>query len=281
MGVPYTFQNVAGGSNIPLSELDENFQTPITLGTAPVALGETLPAATVLSAIGAYPASNPNNYGSGTVTSVSGTGSVNGITLTGTVTSTGSLTLGGSLTITPASFGSQTQNTVLAAPNGSSGSATFRALVSADIPSLNYVVPGGALGTPSSGTLSNCSGSLSNCTVDGTVPVGYLTIPQNSQSTAYTLALTDSGKHIYHPSADTTARIWTIPANASVPFPIGTAITLVNDTSAGAITIAITSDTLVWSPSGSTGSRTLAANGMATIIKITSTRWMISGTGLT
>jgi hypothetical protein len=34
----------------------------------------------------------------GTVTSVSGTGTVNGLTLTGTVTSTGSLTLGGSLT---------------------------------------------------------------------------------------------------------------------------------------------------------------------------------------
>jgi len=38
-----------------------------------------------------------NNKGSGSVTSVSGTGSVNGITLTGTVTSSGSLTLGGTL----------------------------------------------------------------------------------------------------------------------------------------------------------------------------------------
>lgn len=38
-----------------------------------------------------------NSKGSGTVTSVSGTGSVNGITLTGTVTSSGSLTLGGTL----------------------------------------------------------------------------------------------------------------------------------------------------------------------------------------
>jgi hypothetical protein len=38
-----------------------------------------------------------NNKGSGSVTSVSGTGSVNGITLTGTVTSSGNLTLGGTL----------------------------------------------------------------------------------------------------------------------------------------------------------------------------------------
>jgi hypothetical protein len=32
---------------------------------------------------------------------------------------------------------------------------------------------------------------------------------------------------------------------------------------------------------GTTGSRTLAANGIATAIKLTSTEWIISGTGLT
>lgn len=106
-------------------------------------------------------------------------------------------------------------------------------------------------------------------------------IEQNSQSAAYTTVLTDAGKHIYHPSADTTARIWTIDSNANVAYPIGTAITFINDTSGGVITIAITSDTLVLSPDGTTGSRTLAANGSATAIKVTSTRWIISGSGLT
>lgn len=37
--------------------------------------------------------------GAGTVTSVAGTGTVNGLTLTGTVTSSGSLTLGGTLSL--------------------------------------------------------------------------------------------------------------------------------------------------------------------------------------
>jgi len=106
-------------------------------------------------------------------------------------------------------------------------------------------------------------------------------IPQNSQSSAYTTVLTDAGKHIYHPSADTTARTWTIDSNANVAYDIGDAITFVNDVSAGVITIAITSDTLVFSPSGTTGSRTLAAGGMATALKIGTTRWIISGTGLT
>jgi hypothetical protein len=113
------------------------------------------------------------------------------------------------------------------------------------------------------------------------VEAGFRTIPQNSQSAAYTLVAADSGKHILHPSADTTARTFTIPANSSVPFPIGTAITFINQNGAGVVTIAITTDTMRLSPAGTTGSRTLAANGSATCVKITSTEWIISGSGLT
>jgi hypothetical protein len=143
-------------------------------------------------------------------------------------------------------------------------------LVFATSPTL--VTP--VLGTPTSGTLSSC-------TVDGTDAVGFRNIPQNSQSTAYTLVLADSGKHIFHPSVDTTARTFTIPANSSVAYPIGTAITFINQNGAGVVTIAITTDTMRLSPAGTTGSRTLAANGSATCIKVTSTEWLISGSGLT
>lgn len=136
-----------------------------------------------------------------------------------------------------------------------------------------------SLTTPDIGTPS--AGNLSNCTVDGTVSVGYLIIPQNSQSTDYTLVADDSGKHILHPSADTTARTFTIPANSSVAYPVGTAITFVNQNGAGVVTIAITTDTMRLAGAGTTGSRTLAANGVATAIKITSTEWIISGVNLT
>ena len=143
-------------------------------------------------------------------------------------------------------------------------------LVFATSPTL--VTP--VLGTPTSGNLSNCK-------VDGTNAVGFRNIPQNSQSAAYTIVLSDSGKHILHPSADTTARTFTIPANGSVAYPVGTAITFVNQNGAGVLTIAITTDTMRLAGAGTTGSRTLAANGVATAIKITSTEWIISGTGLT
>ncbi len=92
--------------------------------------------------------------------------------------------------------------------------------------------------------------------------------------------LTDGGKHILHPSADTTARIFTIPANASVAYPIGTVLTFVNQNAGGVITIAVTTDTMRLAGAGTTGSRTLAANGIATALKITATEWIISGTGL-
>jgi hypothetical protein len=129
------------------------------------------------------------------------------------------------------------------------------------------------LGTPTSGTLSNC-------TVDGTDSVGFRNIPQNSQSAAYTLVLADAGKHIFHPSTDANARTYTIPANSSVAYPIGTAITFINMTAA-VVTIAITTDTMYLSSAGTTGSRSLAQYGSATAIKMTSTTWLISGSGLT
>ncbi len=110
---------------------------------------------------------------------------------------------------------------------------------------------------------------------------GFRNIPQNSQSAAYTTVAADSGKHILHPSADTTARVFTIDSNANVAYPVGTAITFINQNSAGSLTIAITSDTMRLAGAGTTGSRTLAANGIATAIKVTSTEWIISGTNLT
>lgn len=105
--------------------------------------------------------------------------------------------------------------------------------------------------------------------------------PGRNFSTDTSLALTDIGGILIHPSADTTGRTVTIPANASVAFPVRTCITIVNQNAAGSLTIAITTDTMRLAGAGTTGSRTLAANGVATAIKVTSTEWIISGTGLT
>jgi hypothetical protein len=153
--------------------------------------------------------------------------------------------------------------TMLAATTGSGS------VVLATSPTL--VTP--VLGTPTSGTLSGC-------TVDGTNTVGFRNVPINSQSAAYTTVLADAGKVIFHPSTDANARTFTIDSNANVAYVLGTVLTFINMTSQ-VVTIAITSDTMYLAGPGTTGSRSLAQYGMATAIKMTSTTWIISGSGLT
>lgn len=106
-------------------------------------------------------------------------------------------------------------------------------------------------------------------------------LEQNSKSANYTTVLADANRHLLHPSADTAARTFTIAANSAVAYPVGTAITFVNQSGAGALTVAINTDTLCLAGSGTTGSRVLAANGLATALKITVGGWIISGVGLT
>lgn len=106
------------------------------------------------------------------------------------------------------------------------------------------------------------------------------TIALTSHSADYGVGAGDAGGGLLHPGSDTTARTFTIPANSSVPFPVGTAITFVNQNGAGSITIAITADTLRLAGAGTIGSRTLAANGIATAYKIGTTEWLINGAGL-
>ena len=179
-------------------------------------------------------------------------------------------------------------NTFIATKLSSSNPATSgllahtgRATISTNLTvSGNTAITGVA--TLGAGAILNtpASGNLSTCTADGTDQVGFKNIPQNSQSAAYTCVLADAGKHIFHPSSDANARTFTIPANSSVAYPIGTAITFVNMTAA-VVTIAITTDTMYLSSAGTTGSRSLAQYGSATALKLTTTTWLISGSGVT
>jgi hypothetical protein len=107
--------------------------------------------------------------------------------------------------------------------------------------------------------------------------VGYIGMPQNIlASGGLTLSKAHAGEHVYVTGSSQTI---TIPANSSVPFEIGTAIVIIN----GNVTssIAITTDTLRLAGSSLTGTRSLAAYGLATAVKVESTTWIVSGSGLT
>ena len=110
----------------------------------------------------------------------------------------------------------------------------------------------------------------------GTHQVGYADMPPNTQTAAYQLVLSDRGKMIF---LNTTGGV-TIPANASVAFPIGSTVLVYNATGASQ-TISITTDTLTFLPANTGGTRTLANASIATLWKAGTNSWRIWGFGIT
>ncbi len=99
-------------------------------------------------------------------------------------------------------------------------------------------------------------------------------VPVVEKSAAYTLQLSDRGKDIY------TNSTVTIPANASVAFPVGSVI-MITSSQAGDVTITPASGvTLRWEGEGSTGQRKLEKYGSARIHKKATNTWYIGGAGL-
>ena len=107
-------------------------------------------------------------------------------------------------------------------------------------------------------------------------------IPQNLQSSLndYILTLEDGGKHIYRTEGDGYGVI--IPTNASVAFPIGTAITVVSGTSECYFYLEDENNTELWGAGFNQISSNwyIPANSMATLLKIGTDKWMLSGAGL-
>ena len=102
---------------------------------------------------------------------------------------------------------------------------------------------------------------------------GFRTMPQ-SDNTSGTLVLSDSAKHLY-----LTGNV-TVPPNSSVAFEIGTVISVISN--ATAIVIQAGSGvTLKLANSTSTGNRSVASNGVATMIKVATDTWYVFGLGVT
>ena len=97
-------------------------------------------------------------------------------------------------------------------------------------------------------------------------------IPQNSQSSTYTLVASDAGKHIK------AVNNITIPSGV---FSIGEAVTIINSQSNDITIIQGSSTTVYNTADGSTGNVTLAGRGMATFICTDSNYFYISGSGMT
>lgn len=154
---------------------------------------------------------------------------------------------------------------------------SFGPLIQAGTTSLDYALAVQNKASTSTYLLVRGDGLVRAVDQGGTIQdVGWRDTPQNNQSGSYQFVLGDRGKQVATTSSGIT---YTIPANTSVAFPVGTVIVIANN-SGGSITIVITTDTLTFSGVGTTGSRTLASAGLATITKVSSTGWFITGAGL-
>jgi hypothetical protein len=104
-------------------------------------------------------------------------------------------------------------------------------------------------------------------------PQGPSDIPQNSQTSAYTLVAGDNGKHI-----NTTTGGVTVPSGV---FSVGNVVSVYNDSGSNQTITQGSSVTLRLAGSATTGNRTLAQYGMATVLCVGSNEFVISGAGLT
>ena len=125
----------------------------------------------------------------GTVTSVSGTGTVNGITLTGTVTSSGSLTLGG--TLSNVSLTTQVTGT-LPVGNGGTGATTLTGYVKGNGTSAFTA----STTIPASDVTGLATVATSGSFADLSNKPGIRSNGQNVISATKTLGAADSGTNI-------------------------------------------------------------------------------------
>jgi hypothetical protein len=197
----------------------------------------------------------------GTVTSVTGTSPV---ASSGGTTPAISLSAGYGDTLNP--YASKTANFVLASPNGSAGVPTFRAVVAADIPTLNQ----------------NTTGTASNVT--GTVAIANGGTGQTTANTAFNALApsqtSNSGKYLTTNGTNTS---WdTVVSGASISNDTSTATNLyplfANATSGVPTTIFTGDAKLLYKPStGELQSTTLvASNGIVVNSKTVATSYTIA-----
>ena len=213
-----------------------------------------------------------NNIG-GTITTASQTN----ITAVGNLTS---LSSSGNISTTGYFLGNAALLTGLPSSYGNTQVASYLPTYSGVLGSSNLQVTGGGTFT---GTLTIGAGgwinSGGNIIANGTIQDSkgdVRSAPQNSQIMAYTLVAADAGKHI-------SITMGGVTVNASV-FAVGDMVTIYNNSGSNQTITQGTNVTLRLAGTATTGSRTLAQYGVATLLCVTggaSPTFACSGAGLT
>ena len=202
---------------------------------------------------------------SGLVTAAAGVSST--LTTDATSATTGSIITAGGISTQKALWVGTTSRLV--------GAVTMNAALTYGGVTLSNAVTGtGNMVLSASPTLTGTlTGAVANFTTLSDSLGDVRTIVQNTQSGAYVLVVGDSGKHISISTGGVT-----VPASV---FSAGQAVTIYNNSGSSQTLTQGTSVTLRLAGTATTGNRTLAQYGVATVLCVGSNTFVISGGGLT
>jgi len=161
--------------------------------------------------------------------------------------------------------------------SGTGGNITGAYQISANIGSFSSnLISGGDLSVTGNLTLN---GGVNDSTNTNFYTVGFREVPQNIQSSGYSVINSDNGKHIYYTGGAATITVPNDSGTTGGAFPIGATIIIINN---GSTNLTITNGgTMYQAGTNNTGNRTLQAKGIATLIKVAADTWFITGSGLT
>ena len=147
----------------------------------------------------------------------------------------------------------------------------------ANTASSNTIYLQGGLNTANSNT-AYLQGALN--TANTNINAAAQTIPQNAQTTNYTLVNSDAGKHLYY-TQSTNVNL-NIPWSSNASFANGTTIMIVSRTTSSAnVTVTPnTGVTMYLAGNTTSASRNVTTYGMATLIQVAANTWFINGTGV-
>jgi hypothetical protein len=131
---------------------------------------------------------------------------------------------------------------------------------------------GDLTGNADTATTLETARNINGTSFNGSADIVIGNIPQNSQTSAYTLVAADAGKHV-----NITTGGVTVPSNV---FGIGDAVSIYNDSASDQIITQGSSVTLREAGTANTGNRTLAQRGICTVLCIASNEFVITGVGV-
>ena len=211
MAVPYTFSTATG--SLPLSQLDSNFSTAITIGNTAVVLGDTITTINNLTlanvAITSVSTAFPNGYlansnvivGTTTLTLGSTVTSINGLSLSNVTISSGNVTISNvtttNVTATTANVTTANVGTLTVIGNTTAGgNVTITGNVSAANGTFTSANVSGTANVSTLAVISNVTIG-GNATVTGNVSMNVATITTANVTTTNTSSLVVTGNQTF------------------------------------------------------------------------------------